>query len=155
MDDKFLLYIDRLKKGEKENLNLFLPPDIFEVVEDELSFQDPVEMHGEAYVSEPHLIIHFSAQTKVCMPCSVCNEKTKENLIVKNAYHTFDLQELTDATLSFIDIVRESLLLELPQFIECQNGHCPNRPLIEPYLHNPEDEKKDDIHYPFSGLDNL
>ncbi len=155
MDDKYLIYLDRLRKGEKEDLTGKIPATVFEIEESELICKDPIEVTGEAYISDEHLILHFSASTKVTMPCSICNHMIEQNIEIKNAYQTIELTEIDGATFSSEQLIRDTLLLELPHFVECNNGNCKERPLIEPYLHKPEEEKGDDIHYPFSGLDNI
>lgn len=155
MKDKYLIYLDRLKRGEKEDLTGTISAEVFEIEENDLLCKDPIEVKGEAYISDDHLILHFSAYTRVTMPCSICNAMIEQAIQVKNAYQTIELSEINGTTFPSEQTIRDTLLLELPHFVECNNGNCSERPLIEPYLHNPEEEKGEDIHYPFSGLDNI
>lgn len=152
---EYLLYLDRLKQQEKEDLSSSYPCSLMDIEEKELVFNKPIEVKGEAYVSGDHLIIHFSAHTSLEMPCAICNQMTTYNLSISDSYQTIELIEIKSGELSFAEVLRETILLELPSYVECHNGNCPSRPLIEPYLHKEKSEKDEDIHYPFSGLDNL
>ena len=155
MEDRFILYLDRLKGGQKALLDGSYSPGFLQISEEDLLFKTPVEVRGEAYISGEHLVIHFSEKSKALMPCRICNEMTEVVLTVAAGYHTLSLPTYGQNTFSFADILREALLLELPKFVECHNGHCPQRAVIEPYLHKQEKKKDDETHYPFSELEKL
>jgi hypothetical protein len=63
--------------------------------------------------------------------------------------------EIQGAIYSLLDDIRESILLQVPQFAECNQGKCPQRSLLQPFLEKKipvKDERSDTVHFPFSGL---
>lgn len=154
-NDSFMIAIDLLKNGVVQKMNLALSPSFFEINEPDLSFEDPVSVSGEAYLTDDEFILHFSAQTMARMPCSICNRMTPISLFTKSYYHTEPLTSIESLQFDPRPIFREALLIELPKAAECTNG-CPERASIAPYLSK---EKKtsttEDGHnyFPFSDLD--
>lgn len=149
--DLFQIHIDRLGGERVEKIVGPFDPSFLEVNEAELQFPYPVEVKGEAYLSEDHLVLHFDASTRAKMPCSVCNEMIETMVEVKNNYYTQPLSEIKGAVFNFQDTLREALLLELPHYIECQNGNCPERATLTPFL-RAKQITKDDTYFPFSDL---
>ena len=50
-------------------------------------------------------------------------------------------------------MLRDEILLEVPQFAECGNGQCPSRIEIQKYLKQTDDDQEDDEgHHPFAQL---
>ena len=150
MTEDFKIYIDRLKGGQVQKIEGSFSPSFLEVDEEELQFDQPVIVKGEAYLTDDHLIIHLSAATMAEMPCSVCNKMIKTPLSVGNFYHTEPLTEIPDAIYDFGLALREALLIELPRTVECNNGKCAGRETIAPYLRG---EKRTETYYPFSDID--
>lgn len=148
---QFEIYIDRLKGGITQKISGSFDPSFFEVDEAELQFPFPVEVEGEAYLSEDHLILHLNASVRAKMPCSVCNEMIETELEVENYYHTEALSEIKEAIFNFKEPLREALLIELPHYVECKNGNCPERATLTPFL-RAKPEPKDETYFPFSDL---
>lgn len=153
MDDVFQILIDRLKNGQTQKIKESFSPDFLDVSEKELQFLDPVEVSGEAYLSDQELILHFCIATKGFMPCVICNKMASFNLSIPNFYHAVPLQEIPGAIFDFRSSLREALLLELPQYTECNQGKCPEREIIAPYLKDETKNKKHHTYFPFSNLD--
>jgi len=150
MDVQFKIYLDRLKGGDEQPIKLVLSPEFLEIHEkDFLEFPDQVTIHGKAYLADNHLILLLSAKTTAYMPCTVCNKMTPIVLELNNFYHTKPLEEIVGSLFDFRLPLRDALLLDLPSFVECNQGHCPERINLSPYLA----EKKDQNYYPFSKLD--
>ena len=65
-------------------------------------------------------------------------------------YHTEALKEIKGAVFDYSKALREALLLELPKFVECNQGKCSERETLAPYLRS---RKTKDTHFPFAGLE--
>jgi uncharacterized metal-binding protein YceD (DUF177 family) len=150
--EEFKIYIDRLKGGGTVRLDGNFDPSFFEIQEPELQFHDPVALSGEAYLTDDHLVLHWTATTKAEMPCAICNEMTKTPLTTKNFYHTEPLSEIPSAIFDFSTLLREALLIELPGTTECNEGHCPSREIIKPFL-RPDKRLDKTEYFPFSNMD--
>lgn len=154
MAEPFKIYIDRLRKGEIQKIDDRLAPSFLGPEEKDLRFPAKVEVKGEAYLTDDHLILKLKARTGVEVPCAVCNEMTKADLRIDDFYHAEPIQEIRDAVFDFAENLREALLIELPQYLECNQGKCPGRAAITPYLRS-QKQSENPTHFPFSGLDDL
>jgi len=150
MERSFEILIDRLKDGQTLKINEAFHPSFLEIEEKELSFDHPVAVKGEAYLTDRELILHLDAATKAQMPCSICNEKTFIKLEIKNFYHAQPIEEIPSAIYNFREILREALLIEVPPFVECNEGKCPVRATLAPYLR--AEKRKEETYLPFSDL---
>ncbi len=144
------IYVDRLKSGDTESIDEKVTPDFLEA-EKELSFPAEVTISGRAYLANDHLILQLKIKTKARLPCSMCNQTLETSLEVPDFYLTVDLTDLPSAIYDYTDEVRSALLLKVPQFTECNEGSCPNRPDINKYFKSPS-KTDDGNHYPFSTL---
>jgi uncharacterized metal-binding protein YceD (DUF177 family) len=157
--DKLKIYIDRLKSGDAEKLDITLPPDFLEVEEEDLAFVEPVRVFGETYIANDHLVISLSIDTSAFIPCSVCNEAVRIPLELRNIYLTKPLEEIKGVVFDLAEEVRESLLLQVPLFTECQSGKCPEREQLKKFMKEiPEgviapSASEDVVHFPFADLD--
>lgn len=140
------IYVDRLKDGHTQKIEEELFSDFLEIAEEELSFPLPVTVKGDAYLAEDHLVLHLKAKTEAKLPCSICNEQFLFPIDI-DFYHTVALDELKNPIFDYSLTLRESILLQVPPFAECNAGQCPERPTVNKYL-------KTDPHsqFPFSGL---
>lgn len=152
MNDPFQIWVDRLKGGKTQKINESLDPSFLDVQEEELRLDAPVIVIGEAYLSDNELILRLTASTQVSMPCAICNQMIPVKLAVNDFYHAHPLDEIPSAIYDFRIPLREALLIELPKYVECNQGKCPERKVIAPYMRSGEKIKKD-THFPFSNLD--
>ena len=150
--EAFKVYIDRLKGGEVCALKGEFAPTFLEIDEPELKFHKPVAIKGEAYVTDDHLVVHFSAVAFAEMPCAVCNELFEYKLSCKDFYHTEPLSDIPSAVFEIGPVVREALLVELPHAAECNGGKCLKRDTITPYMRS-EKRSSQSTHFPFSDID--
>lgn len=149
MSHSYLLSIDSLKKGDKKRFTLILSPELFQLDEPELRFQNEVHAAGEAYLlQDGDLMLHFDAKTIAEMPCAICNRMSSVSLEVREVYHLVAMANYSDAFFDLRPIFREELLLEIPQRTECE-GFCPERSSLTPYLRSREPPSQ---HFPFSKL---
>lgn len=152
MNDPFQIWVDRLKGGQTQKISESLNPTFLDIQEEELKLNSPVVVMGEAYLSDDELILRLTASTQVFMPCAICNQMIPVSLSVNDFYHAQPLSEIPSAIYDFRPPLREALLIELPKYVECNQGKCPDRKLIAPYMRSGE-RKKEDTHFPFSNLD--
>jgi uncharacterized metal-binding protein YceD (DUF177 family) len=146
------IYISDLANGQKRKIKESLDPSFFELQENELQFKSIVEVKGETYLSESDLVVHLRAQTQALMPCAICNEDVTFPLEVHDFYHVENLDQIKDGIFNYGKPLREALLLEVPKYVECNRGKCPERSTIAPYMKG-EKEKEKDTYFPFSNLD--
>lgn len=152
MKEECLIWIDRLKSGQTQKITESLSPDFLKINEEDLKFTAPVQVQGDAYLSDDELIIHLKASTQAMMPCVICNQLITIALVLDDFYHAQPINEIPGAIFDFQEPLREALLLELPRYVECNQGKCPDRPAMAPYLCSNKQQKQE-IHFPFSDLD--
>ena len=156
--EKFKIYIDRLKNGHVEKFDETIAPTFLDIEEEELTFHEDVKVDGEVYLAEDHLVIHFSVETAANLPCSICNDPVHIPIIIQNAYSTIPLTDINSAIYDLSEEIRETTLLQVPLFAECNKGNCPERERIKSFLNpssqtesNPEQSSV--VHFPFADLD--
>ncbi len=154
MSSSFHIYIDRLREGKTEKIEDDLDPSFLDINEPELKFQEKVKTKGEAYLADDHFVLRLKAETTALMPCIICNNMTPVILNVENFYFSISLNELLSPIFDFSDPLREAILLELPQYTECEHGKCPERENMKVYLNKkPPSDDTASTHYPFSALE--
>jgi uncharacterized metal-binding protein YceD (DUF177 family) len=141
------IYVDRLKEGQEEIFEGTLPTSFLGT--DPL-FQETVFLSAKACVTGDLLILKLEAKTAAFLPCSICNEQVLVPLEITDVYHDKDLKEIP-SVFDFSDLLREDLLLGLPQFTECR-GNCPERQSIKNYLKQSQEQDTSSVQFPFSNL---
>ncbi len=154
MLEPFKIFIDRLKGGQTHKIDEAVDPLFLAVDEKELGFPSKVDVKGEAYLADDHLIIRLKVKTVALMPCAICNEMIEKELKVDNFYHTQPIEEIPSAIFDFTELLREALLLDLPKYIECNQGNCPERTTIAPFL-RPQARIEKTTYFPFADMDDL
>jgi uncharacterized metal-binding protein YceD (DUF177 family) len=146
------IYVDRLKHGQSEKIDITVPSDFLEIKEEELSFREPVHIRIEAYLANEHLITHLDIETAAFLPCSICNTQVRIPLASKGLYLSTPLSEIKNAVFDTTDEIRESVLLQAPLFAECNGGNCPERKNIKQFLEKTIQEKKsiEEKYFPFA-----
>ncbi len=152
MSEPFQILVDRLKDGKVYKIDETFAPSFFEIDEPDLRFDSPVYVQGEAYLTDGDLILRLKAKTKAMMPCAVCNKMIEKELKVDNFYHAQPLAEIRSGIFDFRECLREDLLIELPQTIECNQGKCPDRPSLAAYIRS-QGAKEKPTYFPFSDID--
>lgn len=152
MSNAFTILIDRLRGGQTQKIEEILDSEFLAIEEPELYFSAPVAVRGEAYLTDDHLILKLKAKAIAMMPCAICNEMIKVELNVEDFYHTQPIQEIPSGQFDFSEALREALLIELPKYIECNGGNCPERATLAPYLRPKEREEKT-TYLPFNDID--
>lgn len=144
MEEEFKIFVDRLKHGEVEEIDESYDPSFLAIQEKELVFPEPVNVQGEAYIAEGDLVLRLDIDTKAIIPCRICNNPVNINIGLEGHYHIVPLSEIKSGVYSVKDHIRETLLLETPQFAEC-DGMCPEREKLKHFFSN---SKNEDINHP-------
>jgi uncharacterized metal-binding protein YceD (DUF177 family) len=155
MNEAFKIYVDQLRDGHMEELDENLPPGFLDIHEKDLTFQDTVKVKGEAYLANDELVLHLDIEAKGEIPCTICNEKVIVKIDIPNFYYAVPLAEVKSGIYNFSDILRETILLEVTPFAECE-GNCPKRKEIQKYLKKdlgPEKKEEEEGYKPFADLD--
>lgn len=153
--DTFKIFVEQLRDGHTEVLSGQLSPNFLEVKEEDLRFEDLIEVEGEAYLADNELIVHLNIKTLATLPCVICNQPVKVEEEIKNFYHAEPLENIKSGIYSLQGLIRESIVLDAPSFAECE-GRCPQREDIAKYLKDPNksiDSNSEDGYQPFADLD--
>lgn len=156
MEEAFKIYVDRLSDGTVEHLDETFPSGFLIEGKEEFSFEPDVKVSGEAYVAEQELILHLNLSAVAIVPCAICNEPVKVPVEVQGFYHAESLEETRSGVYCYRDLLRETILLEVPQFVECE-GHCPKREDFVNYLSDPDkkvgkNNNEEEGYKPFADL---
>ncbi|MBS0629679.1 MAG: hypothetical protein JSS30_05580 [Verrucomicrobia bacterium] len=144
----FKIYIDRLKNDDTETIHEIVDSDFLQEGEKEPLFIGKVTVTGQAYLANHHLILELKIKATATLPCSICNEIVEIPIEIDDFTQTVEISEIRASIYDFAQDVRDSVLLKLPQFVECHHGHCPQRKDINKYLKKPSE----DTYSPFSDL---
>lgn len=156
IDDRFRIFVEQLRDGTVEEIDETLSPDFLEIKEKELSFSQPVVVKGQVYLAEDMLILHLDIKTTATLPCAICNGPAEVPIAIKGFYHAIPLDEIKGAIYDFREILRETILLEVPILAECHQGKCPQRESLKKYLKKesvPGSKEDEDGYRPFADLD--
>ena len=157
MDDEFKIYIDQLRNGHDSTIDENLSPAFLDIHEQDLAFEKNVKLDGKAYLADQELILHWDVQTEALVACSICNEKVPVEIHVKNFYYAEPVSEIKTAIFNFKDLLRSTILIEVPKFIECNEGNCPKRQDFKKYLKGKPASQlnvnEDEGYQPFADLD--
>ncbi len=146
MPEQLKIFTEQLRNDHREKLEVSLSPDFLDLNEKEVKAISPVVVKGEVYVLDDLLMLSFDLSTEVEMACSICNKSTKIPLQNKNILISIPLSELPSSVFDCSDLVREEIVMLIPQFVECKPGACPQRQELKSYL------KKDSQNFPFADL---
>lgn len=148
--EQLKIFTQQLRNGYKEKIDLKIAPDFLDLLEKEIRTPSPVMIKGEAYCIDDLLMIALDASTEIEMPCSICNTSARVLLENKNILLSIPLSELSSAIVDYTELLREELVMLIPQFIECNQQACPQRKEIQPYLKTSSEEKGHN--FPFADL---
>lgn len=155
MDDEFKIFVEQLREGRERKISETLDPAFLDIDEPDLAFEKPVELEGVAYLAENELVLHWDVKAEALISCCICNEKVAVPLHVQNFYYSEPMDEIKSGVYNFKELLRETILIEVPLFVECNGGNCPLRKEYADYLKNPSDSQPDqeEGYHPFADLD--
>lgn len=132
--DVFNIYIEQLRDGQVEKIDEVLDPGFLDVDEADLSLKSPVQLYGEAYLADHELVLHWNIRTEARVPCVMCNELVAVPLVIDNFYASEMVAEIKSGVFNYRELLRETILLEVPPFVECCSGSCPKRQELSHYI---------------------
>lgn len=150
----FSIYVEQLKKGGEHQIEEFFAPDFLDINEPDLNFKHAVALKGVAYLVDQELIFFWDISTQASIPCSICNQMTQVPIEIKKSIHSVPLNDIPSGIYDFRELLRETILLEVPLFAECNRGKCPERQVAQHYLTDPSSGEKD-VYRPFADLESL
>ncbi len=153
MDDIFKIYIEQLREGHEEKIHEKLDSSFLDIQESELAFDKWVDLKGVAYLAEHELVLHWDIRTEAFVPCSICNETVRVPIHIQNFYYSEPLSEIKSGIYHFKNLLRETILLEVPPFNECNGGNCPKRQEYKQFLKEPSSPSDEEGYQPFADLD--
>lgn len=155
MDERFCIYVDQLHDGRETVINEVIEPTFLHISESDLIFKKNVSVQGKAYLASDDLVLHLDIKAEALIPCSICNELVPIDIDVENFYFTEPLSEIKSGIFSFEELLRETILIEVPLFAECNEGHCPQRNELAKFMKEPNGKggRSEDTYQPFSDLD--
>jgi DUF177 domain-containing protein len=148
MSDDFKIYIDRLRNEEIDSFKFEIDPSFLDINENELTFDRKILISGKSYLADDNLVIDLNAKTYYNMPCAFCSELIEKFLQIEHFTQVISLDTIKDAIFNFSDILRNEILLNIPQFIECDLNQCKERKNLAKYLKKDPNEG----YYPFKEL---
>ena len=148
--EQLKIFTEQLKDDHREKIDASLSPEFLDLHEKEIKTSSPIVVKGEAYVVDDLLMLSVSIKTEVEMPCSVCNAAVRVPVQNKDIFISIPLSELPSSIFDCSDLIREEVLILLPQFVECKKGACPERQTLKSYLKT--GKKKETQNFPFADL---
>ncbi|MGR3912258.1 MAG: hypothetical protein QRY71_02970 [Candidatus Rhabdochlamydia sp.] len=134
MTENLKIFTDRLKEGEEELIKLTLPGAFLGIEEEDLLTLNPIVIQGKAYCVDPILMISLQVSTQVSIPCSICNQLTPVNLDHSDISFSIPLEDISSTIFDYSEMLREELVMMIPQFVECSSGNCPHRAVLNQYV---------------------
>ena len=150
MNESLLIYVDRLRDGHKEKISESCSPDFLDIHEDNLACVAPVNFIGEAYLADQELILRLAVNTRISLPCKICSDDAFIDIVVRDLCIVEELCNVKHGFFDFTMPLREAILLEIPSFAECNNGHCGHREEIKQYMHHAD--SGEEKYHPFAEL---
>lgn len=150
-DHPLRLFIDRIRAQGCEKIDLRLDPDFMDIHEKELAFIDPIAVEGEVYLAGEEVVVALRAETVIHMPCAICNASIA--LPLQNAWTSVEpVESFRHGVIDLSEMVRENLLIEVPLTAECEQGNCPERVALAPYLRQKQAGREETGFHPFADL---
>lgn len=150
---ELVIAVSQLQRGAVVPFTVEAPAALLGLEEEEVIPLETIKISGRAYLLEKDLIAHFSAETKVKMPCAICNEWVTVPLQVNEAVQTIPTSEVGFDGYDLSPLIREELVLALPQFVECNEGNCPKRKeLKKSRAKSSNNQESEEGYHPFAGL---
>ncbi len=145
MIDIFKINIDVLSKGKTEEIDISVPCNILDTQELDLHFRGNLDIQGEAYVVDQQLVLHVDVSAHALISCSICNGDAEVSIKLPNFYHVEDIEGIKSSFLDYHTLLRDEIVLQIPQFEECNNGKCPERRAITQYLNLKKSQGNEDF----------
>jgi DUF177 domain-containing protein len=147
---QLIIFFARLDDGREQKIDEIIDPSFLEIDEPELKFKKNIIARGRAYLANDYLIIQAKLEVYATLPCSICNELIEEKLNVEDFYHAEKISDIPSLQFDYSELLREMILIQIPQFVECSGGNCPERAALSSYLK--QKAPAANTHFPFTNL---
>ncbi len=134
MNDEFVINLDQLRKRKNHPLNMTVSSDFLGIEEGALHFGPQVDIEGEAYIVDERLILHLDVLVPAILTCTICNGDVQKTVKINNLYHIEEIAQIKSPTFDIAPILRQEILLEVPNYVECREGNCPQREIFKAYM---------------------
>lgn len=154
METKLKIFVDRLTQEKSENIDETIPATLLNVSEPFLTFSGVIKIQGETYIASDHLVIQLTVDALAEIPCSICNDRVTATIFLKKFYQTEEISQIKGHVYDYFPLLREAILLEVPDFVEC-NGNCKKRTDLKNYLKpniTSKKSQKEHVNFPFANL---
>ena len=141
IEESYRIYFERLEEGQKEEISFDIPSNFLADDKGELKFAAPLSVEGDVYLSGEYLVFNLDLHTRLVLPCTVCNGDAIIEIVLSDIHHMEELTDHRSGIFEMQPLLRELILLEVPAFAECENGHCPHRKEMEALLRERESKK--------------
>lgn len=153
MDEGFKVFLEQLRDGKTKKISEVFAPEFLGIQDPELILDSKVFVNGEAYIAEEEVLVHLQVKTKAKLPCAICNEWVEKEIHLEDLYLAEPLTNIRGGIYNFKQALREEILLEIPLFVECHQGNCPERKEYERFFKTGQTNEEDEGGYkPFSDL---
>lgn len=122
---EFNIYIDRLVGGRIEKIDEAIDPVVMQSDDNMLTFDQPVNISGKAYLAEDFLVINIDINTKYKAPCKICSEMLTTSFEATGVYLTEELTKVPAKVFDASGQIRDTIFLDIPDYHECEGG-CPD-----------------------------
>lgn len=139
MEKPFCVPYGELRQQGSLEINHSAPAAFMEVEEPYMGFTGEIQVQGRCELMDQGISLLLDIEAKTIQPCTVCNENTSATISIKQLHHFEKNPETCNNVFDFNDIVREAVLLETPEFIECLEGNCEARNDVKKYLKEDND----------------
>lgn len=151
-----MIYIERLRSGKSQAINVSIDPAFMDIQEKELVFKEPIIAIGEAYLADDWLIVRLQIAAFAELRCAVCNDLFRYPISIQEMTHEEPLENIPEKTFDILPLLRETILLEIPFYPQCGIDKCKNRNEVEKYIKKESDGKNGHpspgVNRPFEGL---
>ena len=153
MKHPFRLFVDRLKAGGEDEISEKIAPPFLDLKEgDDIKIDEPITVEGQAYVAGDFLILSLHIVAHLEIKCALCNEPFHLVVDLPRFIHEEAVDEIKHGVFDYGELVRETILLEIPFYPQCGGKVCSNRERVEKYLKTQED-KEEEGYQPFQNID--
>ena len=139
--------------GEAASFEERLDPKFLDLKEDdELTAPSEVCVRGTACRSGEWVIVEGSVETKMGLPCALCNEPTVFPVGPFVWKTELPASDVKGGEIDLTEALREAVLLEVPYVVKCGGKECRNERLFRQYLAPEATEENEERHQPFRTL---
>ena len=119
---------------------------------DELTAPEEVCVCGTAYRSDEWVVVEGKVETKMELPCSMCNERTVVPIGPFVWKAELPASDVKGGEIDLTEALREAVLLEVPYVVKCGGKECRSDQSIRQYLAPEATKENEERHQPFRTL---